>query len=876
MGELPSAPGSRILLIGGAVYPRLGDIPGVRHNLLGMRDALFALDQDGEAVFPDGRVVAADDARTVREAVREAAFSARELLLVYVTGHGQSEPGPKGRGRRLYLLPGDASLPLEPSEVVSYAWLRDTLRTSPARRVVVILDCCYSGQAHREEEPFGRLFALLTSCGPMVNQWKGDGTGPTPFTAALIAALRAARDANRPVTVAELAQRLHDAADDHRTTAGGGAYANFWEPHLTEEAGGDQTVLSHAFHAPGRLRASLTRTLRKGRALGQRLRATLAGVRGRSSAYPLVLGTLLALALTTLGVLGQVVDEDGYPASSCPIPLQLRVLTTPEYEQPLRRALAGFQPDAAEADRIVPADDDCRRVVVEVYGAPGAAVVDAFSHSEHWADPGLSCVEGPSWRCPQLLRDVGPLPDVWLPASSLSVDRVRPATLSSASRVHLGDPVELARSPAVLATHGELPGVPREEVELAELLAALDRDPHRAAPDSSDAALLHGMAAGAAGYNDGDIAVEDDASLLCSLRPRPDEDEQPAPPPLLVAELTMLTLVSEQPLACLPEESDWQADYQAYYPSDVPALDLSFVPVHWRAADADERGRRAAVVLLRDWLTSDAGRAALSAQGFRHAAEPDRDTVTWPGEADSRTERLDSASLPVRLRTSAQFERLPLVELELPGPAEVEGYLDEAAEPSVPLDVVFVLDVSESVLGPESGRSTTEGNHATVRATLEAAVDVLDEDDRYAVLGTPGAGDGGVGSYDTLLEFDRHPAGDLREALDELAAVRGAVSLVEPGLAGIDLLTASRGSDTETVLVLVTDSGDRTDPTAGRDLALGGLDHTLVVVSVSADVCQGSGALASLTAAHTCVDLGGDQPAELAGLLRTIGGRGRG
>ncbi|WP_062208867.1 caspase family protein [Streptomyces sp. NBRC 109706] len=898
MGEVPSARGSRILLIGGSDYPRLGDIPGVRHNLLGLRDALLALDEDGEAVFPEGRVEAAVDARTVRRAVREAAFSARELLLVYVTGHGQSEPGPRGAGRRLHLLPGDASLPLEPSEVVSYAWLRDTLRTSRARRVVVILDCCYSGQAHLEQRDdkreFGRPFALLTSCGPMVDQFKGDGTGPTPFTAALIDALRAARDANRPVTVAELARELGDAARRHRETAGGDAYANFWEPELTYEPGGDRTVLSHAVRSPGRPRAALTGALRGGRALGQRLRAALVGARERLSPCPLALGLLLVVALTTLGVLGRVVDEDGYPASNCPIPLQLRVLTTPEYEQPLSRALAGFQPEAAAADRIAPADDDCRRVVVEVYGAPGADVVDAFTYSEYWADPGLPCAEEAAWRCPQLLRDVGPLPDVWLPASSLPVERVRPATLSAASRLYLGDPVEVARSPAVLATYGPLSGVPRSGVELAALLAVLDRDPHRAAPDSSDAALLHGMAAGSATYNDGASPVaDDDAALLCSLTPTGGTDATdgtesgdggPAsePPPLLITELTMLTLVSEQPLACLPEDDDWRSrlgsGYHAYYPSDVPALDLTFVPVHWRDAnaDADGRGRQAAVALLRDWLTSDAGRAALAAQGFRQGADAEEEPTVWPGEDASRLERLDSTSLPDRLRTSAQFERLPLVEMALPDQAAVAGHLDEASPPHVPLDVAFVVDVSESVLGPGGEEPTAGGNRATVRATLEAAVDVLDEDDRYAVLSTPGAASGGVGSYDTLLEFDRHSDDELDAAWAELTPVRGAVSLVEPGLAALDLLASSRSRPTETVLVLITDNGDRTDPAAGRELVLGDRDHTLAVVSVSDNVCRGSGALASLTGVHTCADLGSDQPAELAGLLRTVGGRGRG
>ncbi|KAB8161712.1 VWA domain-containing protein [Streptomyces sp. 3MP-14] len=840
--ELPNARRSRVLLIGATTYEDAGweDIPGVAYNLYELRNELLGHDEHDRSVPSRARLLHSPGAEEMKEQIRSAAGAARDLLLIYFSGHGHLHLDTRDNTTELYLVPSDCPRERVWEHAVSYTWLRNTVRSSRARQVVLILDCCYSGQAHRVEEPGHSAFALLTSARARDDQDQGNGVGPTPFTRALLVALRALRtDRGQRARVEELLVRMAQLSlrDKGRAAVDELSHPNDWEPALTQRRGGGNIVLSHVSAPRG---ADLPDRLF---AVWLRLRSAWWRFRGWRW-WPAAAAGAVALALLAALLPWLAWDrwQDGRAAAErCAVPLQLRVLTTPEYQQPLSRALAAFDVGDLDEERrdlargIGSGRDDCRRVEVQVYGAPGAAVVDAFEHSADWASPGRPCAEEErSEPCRELLRDVGPLPDVWLPASSATADRVRPATRLRDSRVELGEPTEIARVPAVVAANGTLPDVARTGESLTTLLEAAG-DVRSAAPQSSDAALAHGMTAGAGRLPDPE-PVPDDAALVCSLRP-----DAPSPD-LLLSERSMLPLVGDPPAACLPE-GGWRATmrdlYTAYYPSDVPPLDLSFVPVRWRDADRDAVERQLAVELLGAWLAGEAGGEALRAEGFRR----------WQDDG--------------WLRGPEQYNERPFV-ADLPRGADVAdadraaAHLAEVTDGAGPRDVVFVLDVSNSVLGPD-------GRLSTVRESLRQAIGALTDEDRFAVLTTPGADDV---PYGVALDLGP-PTGDrTARALDALTEVRGDVRLQEPMAEAAALLTAAQRPDAAGLLVVITDDGHRTDPQAA--LAAVREEDTTLVVSVLDGGCDRP-VIQALTTAATCLDDAVNQPVQLAAKLRVLG-----
>ncbi|RMI42344.1 caspase, EACC1-associated type [Streptomyces triticirhizae] len=842
MTELPNARRSRVLLIGAATYEDDGweDIPGVAHNLYELRNELLGHDEHGRSVPSRARLLESPGAEEMKGKIRSAAGAARDLLLVYFSGHGHLHLDTRDDTTELYLVPSDCPRERVWERAVSYTWLRNTVRSSRARQVVLILDCCYSGQAHQVEEPSQGAFALLTSARARDDQDQGNGVGPTPFTQALLVALRALRrDRGQRAIVSELHARLGELArrDRRRAEASELSHPNDWEPGLTERRGGGEIVLSHV-------------TAPRGADLPDRLFAVWLRLRSawwRFRAWrwwPAAAAGAVVLALLAASLPWLAWDrwQDGRAAADrCSVPLQLRVLTTPEYQRPLSRVLAAFDVDDLDeelrdrARSIGSGHEDCRRVEVQVYGAPGAAVVDAFEHSADWASPGRPCAEEePAEPCRELLRDVGPLPDAWLPASSATAERARSATRLRASRVELGEPVEIARVPAVLAAAGPLPDVERTGESLVTLLEAAG-DVRGAAPQSSEAALAHGMTAGPGRLPEPE-PVPDDAALLCSLRPGGPS------PHLLLSESAMLPLVGDPPAACLPE-GGWRATmrdlYTAYYPSDVPPLDLSFVPVRWRDADRDAVERQLAVALLGAWLAGEAGGDALRAEGFRR----------WRDGG--------------YLRAPEQFNERPFV-ADLPRGEDVAdadraaAYLATVTDEAGPRDVVFVLDVSNSVLGPD-------GRLSTVRESLRQAIGTLTDEDRFAVLTTPATGDAPYG-----VALDLGPPTDDRtaRALDALTEVRGDVLLQEPMAEAAELLTAGQRPDAAGLLVVITDDGHLTDARAA--LAATREEDTTLVVSVLDGGCDRP-VVQALTTAATCLDNAVNQPVELAAKLRVLG-----
>ncbi len=134
---------SACVLIGVDAYTDLAPLRAVRNNLTRFKETLT---DPGIWGVPEDHCQVVSNPVTQREligAIRKAAAAAQDTLIVYYAGHGFIDPTDGG----LYLtLPGT-----EPGEIdgaVPYEWVHRAIRDNGgAKRRVVILDCCYSGQA---------------------------------------------------------------------------------------------------------------------------------------------------------------------------------------------------------------------------------------------------------------------------------------------------------------------------------------------------------------------------------------------------------------------------------------------------------------------------------------------------------------------------------------------------------------------------------------------------------------------------------------------------------------------------------------------------------------------------------------------------------
>lgn len=146
-GESAGTTGGRIdpdrsacVLIGVDAYTQLPKLPSVRKNLTGLRTVLtderiWGL-SEGTCTVVRNPATQPDLVRPVRTAV------APDTLIVYYAGHGLIDL----EDHQLYLtLPG--SVAGETETMVPFELLRRVIRDHPARRRILILDCCYSGAA---------------------------------------------------------------------------------------------------------------------------------------------------------------------------------------------------------------------------------------------------------------------------------------------------------------------------------------------------------------------------------------------------------------------------------------------------------------------------------------------------------------------------------------------------------------------------------------------------------------------------------------------------------------------------------------------------------------------------------------------------------
>jgi hypothetical protein len=190
-------------------------------------DRLAAVLRDPEIGGFDVEVVADPEERDLRR--RLAIFFGADrrpddLLLVHFSCHGV-----KDQSNELYLAAADTQEDLLDATGIDASWLNQRIGRCRSKRIVVLLDCCFSGsfpfgararagtdvnvQAHLE----GRGRAVITASNAMEYAYEGDqltGEGqPSVFTDAIVEALRtgeADRDGDRQISIQELYDYVFD------------------------------------------------------------------------------------------------------------------------------------------------------------------------------------------------------------------------------------------------------------------------------------------------------------------------------------------------------------------------------------------------------------------------------------------------------------------------------------------------------------------------------------------------------------------------------------------------------------------------------------------------------------------------------------------
>ncbi|MER5930100.1 caspase family protein [Streptomyces sp. NPDC002054] len=858
---------NRALLVGVPVYDYKqpdhpvgvpGDLKAVEHNLTALERALRA-----GAVFREDEITVSRP-HNVHEFDRrldEAVDAAEGLLFLYFSGHGVVP----STGDALWLLMRAATIVPGTESVFRDASPWKTILTVLARthaeQVVVVLDCCYAGNAAAAWDALDthqrQRTSLLMSVQANNRIDAGRGDTPTPFTGQLVRFLT--EGAGGGLGFNDLAERLRAHMRAHHTTlrdpperwepqsrpatsgadvllaagalaptadedqdgpgngpvavagAGSGAVAGpvpepgngdgagdgtpdedsaaDTGPDTGPDAGSDTGAVAwlglrrRIGRQPGRRPESrpdrptwrIGRTGRAGRSGTGR--AGRAGGPGKT--LTLTAGALAALAALIASGFALIGDD---PAP-CKPPLELRLLTDPEIESTVRKAAEAYRvSDANKAD-----GTDCRRSGITVYSAGAAEAGAAFrDRSDAWQRPTASDDVNPQ-------RDIGPQPDIWIPATKAAADLAQPDQSRRTYLELFADPAPFAYSPIVLAVPQNLA---RERTSdragqpLSALLADLQaRDPaaalRRSDPEHTDAGLL------------ATVGLHASTGRATEAEKRVAQPGPPAPTGArLLCELPADRTVDSRTAALVPEfllrtgvgcHSTTRIGRMAAYPNDVPALEPTFARVRWREARLDEEARAAAVDRFHSWFTpgEGGGLAAFAQDGFR-SSEPNH----APLDPELTFNEFGALADPP-LRT-------------LPAPKEamakaLKAYRDAGG----PGRVLFLLDSSGSMGDLWEGPGGAPG---IIRQSLGG----LGGEDQYGIWAVA-AERGAERPYSEVLPFGPHGRAEAEKAL---AAAKVKDMEADPHRALTAALNelAQRNAENERphLIVYITDDEDNT------------------------------------------------------------------
>ncbi|WP_327435991.1 VWA domain-containing protein [Streptomyces sp. NBC_01201] len=879
-GEANRAKRHRAVLIGVEHYEGArNDLPAVATNLRLMREALTAertgmLGPDDLVEVPaDGGPATVDPLR-VRAALTAAREEVTGLLVVYFAGHGIVRPD--GSDLNLMFTGSRVTRDRHHPFVDTLSWRDDImpeLRYARADWVVVILDCCFAGNALWAFSPAaGQNFALLTAAEPGVEIPPGDpGTG-TEFTAALHRLLTTGE--GEPVTFTRIVTGIRRAMAPYKAVDG-----HPWVPD--ERRHGDDVVLALAAgpeppRQPPRDGAPKGHTRRWPRlsapALPHRLLPVL--VRRMTRTTALVLAGVAVLATGgTWYLLG------GSAEGACDSPLELRVLTDPDLRPTVQKAADAYPRRDAHG---------CRTVGINVYDAKATDAVSALRSSSLWQEPPAVCPA--SGVCPRPQRDVGAQPDVWIPAAGSAWQRAtaegagggpgggETSTSTGRSVVKLDRLGSVAYTPMVLGVPDtmSLPQSLQTDDPLGEIITGLEAAQEveilRPDPEGTEAALLATDALYATSADGHASTVEQ--GMAGALRPMPSTARE-----LMCAladgthndlEDRAAVLVPEQTLAqfnlsagetgrpaCATEAL---AHRVAHYPSDVPMLDLPFVRVSWEGADRDAVARRTAVEDFYEWLVTDrAAQECFTDDGFRGVDEGD---PAPPG---------DDSVLRSEDNTTAVRERIPTTGPNADASASLNETLSRYRGALGPGRVLYLLDNSTSVADKRLWDGTGGAKELVARS-----MGSLGAEDSYGVWTAAVAPGKPVTE---LVGLGPNTGAAVRKAV----AGAGAAAFDARIGAGLRAaLTALRGDSTVAeqprLLVLVTDGEDFEDVGKSEQAALvtdAGRTPPVRIVTVSLQdgACAPGrfGDRLAVASGGRCLDPGDDIAAELAAEVAKAG-----
>jgi hypothetical protein len=781
------------LLVGVYRYRHAEALPGVKHNLAEMFRALM----DG-GVFGVEEVRTASPARRVEFLVRleEAVDRAQGLFLLYFAGHGRLSHD----GTELFLTAGDSRRLAgdEPAYTEAVSWTRDVLpklRDIADRKrvdhIVVILDCCYAGNALEEFKPgalhLGReRISVLTSVQVNRRIPAGGGQEPTPYTKQLVRLLRhGVGDGTGLVRLSPLAAALREAMRGERTVSG-----DSWEPRHHRAESEPEVLLGvtvgHRDPLGRRLRTTLTLLARA--VAGPAVRPLREAARRLGKAV----APLLALCLVLAAAGGYGVYRLVSATPVCAPPVQLRLLTDSDVRPTLASAVDAYLASPANHDA-----HGCRRSGIDVNVPKSTDAVRGFQQSALWRTP-------PPTGDFQPQRDIGAQPDIWIPGSSVSVQRAAAGTGKRAARLDQLGP--LAYTPLVLAVPDSFSSSPADRTGaplsgLVSRLQILNKQAVvlRADPEYTDSAQL--ATVGLYGTNAGEASplvprlLEQQAALLSP----PPHDSHALMCSLAQGDASLAhnaaVLVPEQVMAQFNAPTgehtpgcDTATLGVRYpeYPADVGMLDLPFVHVTWDGGDRDAQVRDVAVAAFHDWLTGPDGQRVFTSAGYRGlSAQPGTPALppldSWlTGAGAARDPK------PVRYDVSADAVTKALVSYRTArGPGQV----------------LFLLDSSSSM----SQDSKVWSGPGRAKDLISQSLDGLGPSDSYGVWAVAGASP----THKVLVPLGRHQ--DPSAARAALAAAQTVNGEANPGASLSDALAALKGGRTNgqpQLIVYLTDGED--------------------------------------------------------------------
>ncbi|MEU0035299.1 caspase family protein [Streptomyces sp. NPDC006333] len=507
------------------------------------------------------------------------------------------------------------------------------------------------------------------------------------------------------------------------------------------------------------------------------------------------------LAVAVLGLTGYLVLGHASGGAPCAPPLELRLLTDPDLESTVRKAADTYLTSTANTT-----DEGCRRSGITVYGAGSAAVVAGLrDQSDPWQRPVGDEVD------PQ--RDIGPQPDIWIPATAATAARARPTGLQRSYVSLEPDPAPFAYSPVVLSVPQEIAEASvadRTGDSLTGLREKLTRrdgsaEVRRPDPAYTDSALL--ATVGLYGTGTPDVSRAEESvdqtgpvsptagDLLCTLPDNADTDRGTA---ALVPEFLMVSGVG-----C---DRTTRTLRMAEYPDDVPALAPLFVRVRWTGGDIDGAARDDAVRSFHDWLTGtgDGDGGSGDGHGTGGGSGPGGGLAVF-GKDGFRSPSGAHALLSSRVPDAGLIAD-PGRSTGVAGADAMETALRRYRNANGPGRVLFLLDSSGSMADLWQGPGGAPG-------ILKQSFAGLGDRDEYGVwsVASPGSR-----PYGEILAFGRHQRKDAERAVDRGAVVQDAEADPYGAIEAALETMAGKGRDDNRpeLIVFLTDDEDNNRLTA--------------------------------------------------------------